>query len=270
MPTALPRDWISAALELTGHFEDSASPWSAVTGNFDGMGVSLGVLQWNLGQGSLQPLVRKSGKPSVDATMPTIGAGFWAAIMPGTDWRSIISHWHAGKVLKPGPLKELRAFTGSAPFIAQQIDASGKVADTAYNLAKGWADRDPMFGEVSRPLFCWFFDVVTQNGGLKGLTITELNRFRASTSDPVALVCDWLASQPAAVAGFRDARKNAQLWQGSGDPREAALLLLSYLRCLKSAPAWQVDVLNRKGTIARRTGWVHGEKQNLGAILGPW
>ncbi len=270
MSTALPPEWIRAALELTGHFEDSSAPWSAVTGNFDAMGVSLGVLQWNLGQGSLQPLVRKSGKASVDATMPTIGAGFWAASAPGADWRSIVAAWHDGKMLKPAARRELRAFTGSAPFVAQQIDASSKVADAAYGLAKGWADKDPMFGTVSRPLFCWFFDVMTQNGGLKGLTITELDKFRASTSDPVALVCDWLASRPATVAGAHDAHRNAPLWHAAGDPREVSLLLLSYLRCLKSTPTWQVDVLNRKGTIARRTGWVHGEKQDLAAILGAW
>ncbi|OYY91943.1 MAG: hypothetical protein B7Y45_00125 [Sphingomonas sp. 28-66-16] len=270
MPTTLPRDWISAALELTGHFEEADAPWSAVSGNFDGMGVSLGVLQWNFGQGSLQPLVRRAGRASVEAAMPTIGAAFWAASANGADWRTIVAAWHDGKILKAVPLEELRAFTGSAAFVDQQIDASSKVAGTAYKLASTWANSDPLFGAVSRPLFCWFFDLMTQNGGLKGLTIAELDRFRASTADPIGLVCDWLASQPSSISGFRDARRNAQLWRTPGGPREDALLLLSYLRCLRSSAPWQVDVLNRKGSIARAAGWVHGERQNLTRILGSW
>lgn len=265
-----PREWISAALEMTGHFEDSSAPWSAVSGNFDGMGVSLGVLQWNFGQGSLQPMIRRSGRESVAAAMPVIGAAFWAASATGADWRPIVAGWHDGKSLKPAVRAELRAFTGSAPFIAQQIEASGKIAAAANDRAREWVAQDPMFGAVSRPLFCWFFDLLVQNGGLKGLTIADLDRFRASTRDPLGQVCDWLASRPAAMAGYRDARRNAALWRGGRDPREVALLLLSYLRCLKSTPEWQADVLNRKGSVARRIGWVHGERQDLNAILGPW
>src|SRR5947199_28393 len=47
-------------LALTGTFETGAQPpdcFCGVTGDFDGMGISFGVLQWNLGQNSLQPLL---------------------------------------------------------------------------------------------------------------------------------------------------------------------------------------------------------------------
>ena len=75
----LAEEWILSALRLTGHFEDSADPLGAVTGNFDGMGISLGVLQWNLGSGSLQPMVPAVGEAEVLARMPSFGDELWSA-----------------------------------------------------------------------------------------------------------------------------------------------------------------------------------------------
>jgi len=49
-------------LALTGAFEtDAAVPecFAGLSGNFDGQGISFGALQWNLGQGTLQPLLRQ-------------------------------------------------------------------------------------------------------------------------------------------------------------------------------------------------------------------
>ena len=48
-------------LALTGSFETSSPPpdcFAGLAGDFDGQGMSLGVCQWNLGQGSLQPLLK--------------------------------------------------------------------------------------------------------------------------------------------------------------------------------------------------------------------
>lgn len=44
------------AMNITGSFEGSAG-WSNLSNNFDGQGVSLGLFNQNLGQGSLQPLM---------------------------------------------------------------------------------------------------------------------------------------------------------------------------------------------------------------------
>ncbi len=48
-------------LTLTGTFETGKPPlecFSAISGNFDGQGMSFGALQWNFGQGSLQRLLK--------------------------------------------------------------------------------------------------------------------------------------------------------------------------------------------------------------------
>ncbi|MBC7419957.1 MAG: hypothetical protein H7328_04445 [Bdellovibrio sp.] len=49
------------ALNLTGSFEGREG-WKNITGNFDGQGMSLGLMQQNFGQGSLQPLLIKMFK----------------------------------------------------------------------------------------------------------------------------------------------------------------------------------------------------------------
>lgn len=47
---------MALSLDITGSFE-GMSGWGNITNNFDGQGISLGLLQQNLGQGSLQPLL---------------------------------------------------------------------------------------------------------------------------------------------------------------------------------------------------------------------
>lgn len=48
--------YYALALNITGSFEGREG-WQNITGNFDGQGMSLGLMQQNLGQGSLQPLL---------------------------------------------------------------------------------------------------------------------------------------------------------------------------------------------------------------------
>src|SRR2546422_6327207 len=57
-------------LALTGSFETGTAPpdcFAGLSGDFDGQGLSFGVLQWNLGQGSLQPLLAE-----IDRTQPAL------------------------------------------------------------------------------------------------------------------------------------------------------------------------------------------------------
>lgn len=51
-------DTYSLAINITGSYE-GVSNWNNISNNFDGQGISLGVFQQNLGQGSLQPLLNK-------------------------------------------------------------------------------------------------------------------------------------------------------------------------------------------------------------------
>lgn len=54
--TTSEKNYLALALNITGSFEGRKS-WANLSNNFDGMGVSLGIMQQNLGMGSLQPLL---------------------------------------------------------------------------------------------------------------------------------------------------------------------------------------------------------------------
>jgi hypothetical protein len=56
-------------LALTGSFETGRGLpdcFAGLSGDFDGQGISFGVLQWNFGQGSLQPLLREMAERHPD------------------------------------------------------------------------------------------------------------------------------------------------------------------------------------------------------------
>lgn len=259
---ALDTEWIEPALLITGDFETSGDPFAAITGDFDGQGISCGVLQWNIGQGSLQPMIRHAGADTVAAHMPVYGGELWVAVgktIP--QGLAIVRAWQISGILKPEIKVELAQFCASTQMRAQQIAAAGRVAAIAYRGAARWA-ADHGAEEPTKKEFCWFFDLITQNGGLKGLTLADVRQFIehygvVRTDD---VVCDWLMARPSSQAGYRDSRKNGALWRDTIDnDDDLDLFVLSYLRSLKSNAPWQGVVLNRKAAVALKGGWVNGE-----------
>jgi hypothetical protein len=105
----------------------------------------------------------------------------------------------------------------------------------------------------------WFFDIVTQNNSMKGLSFADVASFKAAAGPGKAddLVCDWLNSTTKKFAGMADCHENAKLWRNKADGLALDLLVLGYLRSQKSILQWRGDVLNRKGTLAMKSGRVH-------------
>ncbi len=266
----LPTDWIATALKVTGHFEDSDDPLAAVTGDFDQMGISLGVLQWNIGAGSLQPMIRNLGQPVIVSYMPTYGRQLWLACTSAVgEGLSIVRGWQNGATLRPAVLAELKALVRGKEFTAEQIARATQTAERAYDVCDAWL-KEYDNRRVTLGAFCWFFDVRTQNGGLKGVTPDTVRNFvkEAGAGQANNFVCDWLAARGPQDAGYRDSRKNAELWRNNQPADKMPLFAASYLRALKSRTVYRGDVLNRKATIALGKGWVHGELHRLESILG--
>lgn len=263
-------DFLTAGLKITGHFEDASDPLAAVSGNFDQQGISLGVLQWNIGSNSLQPIVRYLGKAAVTSTMPKFGEDLWQACNSTVaEGLAIIRAWQPHDTLPPDCFAELKAFVRSPPFQTRQLTVARNVGNTAWNTATDWASKRGI-GEVSKRDFCWFYDVYTQNGGLKSITVKNVNDFIANQGPESAehLICAWLAARQDDNRGAIDSRKNASLWRDAVDRNTVFLFVASYLRTQLANRLWQSDVMNRKGTIALGTGWVHGEKHDLTPITG--
>lgn len=261
--------WIETALKVTGHFEDADDPLGGVSGDFDGMGISLGVLQWNIGMGSLQPMVRNIGRAAVIAVMPAYGAQMWAACSASVgEGLAIVRGWQAGGHLRQPVAVELKRLALCPPFVTQQIAKANTVAESAYRAAAEWQSA-MTGGSPDKWLFCWFFDVLTQNGGMKGIAFADVEGFiqRLGYDRTDDVICDWLAARGQDDAGFRDSRRNAALWRDKVPDERLALFVASYLRAMKARTQYRGDVLNRKATLAIGSGWVHGEQHTLDQLL---
>jgi len=109
-------EWIKTALEITGDFETDGDPWKQVTSNDDGQGISCGILQWCIGQESLQPKVKACGRETVRSLMPVYGEQFWQACNGSlAEGMRIVVGWQnkqGGRYsINPPPiLKELQDF----------------------------------------------------------------------------------------------------------------------------------------------------------------
>ncbi len=262
-------DWKKTAMLLTGHFEDASDPWAAVSGADDGEGISLGVLQWNIGQGTLQPLVAGMDRAAVLAAMPQYGAELWeASTAPIPRGLELVRSWQQGRSLLPAVQQELKTLARTPAFIDRQLAAASVIADRAWAGAVDWAQASRNAAPSLRE-FCWMFDIITQNGGLKSVTPESTKRL-INSHGPEALgplVLDWLSARDSSESGYQDARRNATLWRNGLGPPKMMLMAASYLRAGLARRQFRADVLNRKGTIVMGAGWLHGAHVDLGALI---
>jgi len=260
---------LAVLVKITGAFENSGDPYAGVTGDFDGQGISCGVLQWNIGQGSLHKLLKDLGAARVKALMPTYGAQMWqAATSPIPNGLAIVRGWQNNNSLNTKARAELKALMGASDMKAIQDKYIRQVAVKAEGYADAWAAASGVAARTSHQL-ALFFDIVTQGGSAAGLTFQDVKDFKGATTPNNAddLICDWMLSRPKNMAGKKDGDKNAALWRDQLDGDAYNLLVFAYLRSQKSKTPWRLDVMNRKGTIAARKGWVHASLRDLTGII---
>lgn len=254
-----PSAWIASAVAITPGFETVGDPYMGVAGDFDGMGISCGALQWNVGKGSLQPMVKAVGRTVVNAAMPNFGKETWQACNTTVGkGLAIVRGWQVGTSLKSKPKAELRALMGTAEMRAEQQTRINSVAERSFDRATEWATAAGK-SAASKRLFCWFFDLTTQNGGLEGLTPQRVADFiELNKPDKVDdLVCDYLVTRKGTSGHVKDAHKNGALWRNPANDEKLEILVMSYLRSETAIPKWRHVVLNRKGTIGLGKGWVN-------------
>ena len=266
---ALSNQELAVLVKITGDYETSGQGYGMVAGNFDGQGISCGVLQWNIGQTSLQPMVIAVGQARVQTLMPVHGTALWQACHASIGQAlAIVRGWQNGNTLKAVPKQELRALMTSAEMKAQQDKYIRIIATAAEAEADAWAAAR---GGPPRTLqeMALFFDIATQNHTSAGVTHAVVRQFIAAATPGTAddLVCDWMRDYNTAVAGYGDGAKNVALWRNAAQGAALDLLVLGYLRANKSNRRWRIDVMNRKGTIAMRRGWVHQSSLDYSAVF---
>jgi hypothetical protein len=259
--------YYALALNITGSFEGHQG-WKNITGNSDGQGLSLGLLQQNLGQGSLQPWLIE---------MARFESGTLLAHFTNQDLQSLktmLETWQNSPITTADIKTDEELFPlvvhnkleavdeKSAPIIGKNSNsvdwARQNISDSRGRIIPRWkksfqdmAATIPYrsyqlaasleiflkakayfeafnFKELRSLLFC--FDVVVQNGGF-GL-------------EHLAIYQSWLRLHP--------------------NTNEQTKLLALLDARLSTLGQYKQDVKERKKAIILGSGKVHGETRNFG------
>jgi hypothetical protein len=233
-------------LALTGAFETSFPPpgcFTTLTGDFDGQGLSYSALQWNLGQGTLQPLLVEMNTRHPDLMLRLFGDAHsqlskmlsqprpqqlaWA--------RSVQNATHKVEERWTGCFRDLGRTSQFQTIAMHQASA---LYDAALGLCRN-------LGLHSQRGAALMFDIKVQNGGINSTALAAIQRE--------------IAALPA----------------GDPDVIEAARMRSAANRVADSAnPRWREDVRSRKLVVANGTGVVHGVHYDLAAqfalTMSPW
>jgi hypothetical protein len=220
---------LTRCMALTGSFETGKLPpdcFCGVTGDFDGQGVSFGVLQWNIGQGSLQPLLGEAFErhPAVCQNIfhehfDTLRALGEAPLDQQLDFTRTIQTRNVVDEPWRGMLKTL----GRTPEFQQiQTEHATKVFETARGLCSEYKLR-------SQRAAALMFDIVTQNGSIGPVVKAQI-----------------MADYATIPAGNAD------------DVEVARMRAVAIRRASAARPEFVNDVRTRKLAIAEGTGTVHG------------
>jgi hypothetical protein len=246
-----PQETLELCLQISGSFENGDPAYDAITGNFDGMGISVGILQWNAGAGSLSTLIRQAAQcSSAEAVNAFFSNGEDVASLARMGAAESLRFCIAaflpdGKNLSPQAVMDWQSFLQSDASVQAQLQlATNGVLAKANSLAEQFS-RTMNMRDIS-----FFFDVATQSGGMSN-----------SRGSVVPLVEGAPNTYEAAIQMAQiKSSKTAQYWTQTCQMDEQArhLLHYAYQRALLSRPEYVWDALSRRGAIACRGGVVHG------------
>ena len=245
-PPMVPYPHLPMAIMITGSFEGSG--YGQVTGDFDGQGMSVGVLQWNFGQGTLQRTIldrywQRHGSIDALRIFPSPGLDSLRGSSIRASLTYVRNHMLSSKSVKRDWRAAWQKFLLLPEVKQLQLEGCYGVAAQAQKIMNSWH----MDGERA---FCFFFDIVTQNGTMKDVVKPMANIHTAKTY------------------ASRASKTNKAIWLKyleTAHPTADQLILFcaGYQRAIRSRAAYVQDVFSRKGSIALGKGLVHGKSVDL-------
>ena len=225
-------------LALTGSFETGKYPpdcFCGVSGDFDQMGLSFGALQWNVGQGTLQPLLMQMFDQHADvardifhehfdtvATLRTAPLPDQLAFTRSVQTRGVVQEPWQGMLVALGRTQEFQAI---------QTHSADKVFQEALSMCND-------YGLTSERAVALMFDIATQGGCITNIVRAQI------------------------MADFK------QLPQAAASTEVAKMCIVANRRAAASIPKFVDDVRTRKLAIANGTGTVHGIFYDLDDMFG--
>lgn len=270
------RNAFALALNISGSFEGSAG-WSNLTNNFDGQGMSFGLLNQTLGTGSLQPLLHKFSIQHPDLGRSIFGDSQWNKLL------NMLANWSSGLVATQFLMQPLVVQEKS--FVGSQVDQDKYYAvpegglfqmDTRTQQSVKWA-LDNLYVDAAGKNFksSWKNAMKTLGDRPEYISLqveaAERLHFQA-LRDHQRLNFDELRAYlflfdiVVQNGGLRASHINEYmnyLERNPNDSKTDQLLNLMEIRVQSSLPQWREDVRKRKRTVILGTGVVHGSRRDL-------
>jgi hypothetical protein len=229
-------------LAITGSFEtgkDKPDCFAGLSGDFDGQGLSFGVLQWNFGQNSLQPLLADMINDYTETVESIFQENFDVLIeaLNSTKEELMVfatSIQHPVKHYIYNPWRGMfKALARTQEFQNIQI----RYANDLYQAALKLVSEYELWSERAVALM---FDIKVQNGSIRRLVKAQIQ------AD-----CDNLPGD-----------------LSDDDLEIEKMKIVANRRAEASNPRWVEDVRARKLCIARGYGAVHGIRYDLEEQFG--
>lgn len=295
----VPASIARTAERVVGSFErDGGDPWKNVSTQDT---ISIGFMQWTWGSGSgslIDTLLKEISDADISLAADDLQTDLkslkaFSKSPEDKDLkeaaRAVIASWKEAEEDDPlvgGVRKSVRDglqdWLGSKPVKAAQQRLVDRAMQRAYAYASAWR-RD--IGSKQPPderLVTYFFDLVTFNGGIKGVWVPHVRKFREGYADgpaAVTAVSDWLRSCKAneRMYNFKDGIKSADYWARmvKDNPKalseeQVDLLVHGLIRAHRSdgdddgagfPGIFQADVLTRRGVLAVGSGYIRGSSK---------
>lgn len=268
--------WIERATLISMDFEGN-EPWSNITGNFDGMGLTCGALGWTFGFGDQQRLVRLfvelHGLSALLDYMPKHGETYWKyCTLSNEEGTRLVSAWSNKEVVNVSFKADLKTLWTSVEMVEIQkgeIEKTiGKYAsDTSMQFCKDHLAYTSKEWILDFKLFAFFFDVRVLNGSMKGLTVVDALKLNRNLDDSVRQVIQWCKMYSSGYQ-IKDTRKSGEVWealmnQGKLDYQSKVLLVLGWLRSCRAKTEFMGTVMCRRGIMATGIGYTEGELKQV-------
>lgn len=229
-------------LALTGAFETGAplpECFAGLSGDFDGQGLSFGALQWNLGQGSLQPLLQE-----MDRTRPEVLEEIFDEHYPVL--RAMLKAEREEQLAWARSIQDPRRFVLSEPWrglfktLGRREEFQNIQVESADRLYRSALALSTDYGVQSERAVALMFDIKVQNGSISELVKVQIEQ-------------DFALRERA---------------EDQDDEEVVRLRIIANRRAEAAHPQWVEDVRARKLTIAEGAGTVHGSYYNLDEQYG--
>ncbi|PKM49622.1 MAG: hypothetical protein CVV02_15415 [Firmicutes bacterium HGW-Firmicutes-7] len=252
-----------------------------VTGNFDGQGISVGYLQWNMGSGTLQPLLKEmASSASMQSDFNEIFKG------------SVVVNDKNGNKIKTTMANALRDVLGRSK--SEQLSFARSINDKNNRIVEPWKAafnslikndkfvqiqdkyakpylntatniiNDSNFGVKTVRGYALAFDIAVQNGSVK-----------ASAKN---LIQDALAGKSNKLTNYNNASLSRnqrsvikdlnERLKGVTDPDLKKMYYTAAAVAISSNDRFAKDVWARKSAIIAGTGKVHGQNFDFSNSVG--